>query len=78
MKQSVDIVLPVYNESKNLEKRFLKLYEFMSKHFDNNWIITIAENGSNDNTLQISKILQSATMTSNSPGKFVLFAVDAA
>ena len=53
MEQSIDIVLPVYNESKNLEKRFLKLYEFMSKQFDNNWIITIAEKGSNDNTLQI-------------------------
>ena len=59
MEQSIDIVLPVYNESKNLEKRFLKLYEFMVKHFDNNWVITIAENGSNDNTLQIAKILQS-------------------
>ena len=28
MKDLIDIVLPVYNESKNLEKRFIKLYEF--------------------------------------------------
>ena len=58
MKYSIDIVLPVYTESKNLEKRFIKLYEFLSKHVEQEWIITIAENGSVDNTLKISKFLQ--------------------
>ena len=58
MKNSIDIVLPVYNESKNLEKRFMRLYDFLSKKIEQDWVITIAENGSNDNTLQISKSLQ--------------------
>ena len=58
MKHSIDIVLPVYNESKNIEKRFVKLYKFLSKHFDQDWFITIAENGSKDNTLEIAKFLQ--------------------
>ena len=58
MKDLIDIVLPVYNESKNLEKRFIKLYEFLSKQIEQNWVITIAENGSTDNTLEISKFLQ--------------------
>ena len=56
MNKSIDIVLPVYNESKNLEKRFIILYEYMVKHFRSDWVITIAENGSNDNTLQIAKV----------------------
>ena len=59
MNKSIDIVLPVYNESKNLEKRFITLYEYMTKNFQSGWVITIAENGSNDNTLQIAKVLQS-------------------
>ena len=58
MNKSIDIVLPVYNESKNLEKRFIILYEYMIKHFQSDWLITIAENGSKDNTLQIAKVLQ--------------------
>ncbi len=58
MKDSIDIVLPVYNESKNLEKRFINLYEFLSKQIEQDWVITIAENGSTDNTLEISKFLQ--------------------
>ena len=58
MKYSIDIVLPVYNESKNLEKRFVRLHDFLSKQIAQDWVITIAENGSKDNTLQISKSLQ--------------------
>ena len=58
MKDLIDIVLPVYNESKNLEKRFINLYEFLSKQIEQDWVITIAENGSTDNTLEISKFLQ--------------------
>ena len=58
MSLSIDIVLPVYNESKNLEKRFKKLHKYMSNQSDSDWVITIAENGSSDNTLEISKFLQ--------------------
>ncbi len=55
MKYSIDIVLPVYNESKNLEKRFVRLHDFLSKQIAQDWVITIAENGSKDNSLNISK-----------------------
>ena len=46
----------------------------MIRHFKNDWILTIAENGSKDNTLQIAKLLQSkyknSRVISNSePGK---------
>ena len=58
MNKSIDIVLPVYNESKNLEKRFIILYEYMIKHFQSEWVIKIAENGSKDNTIKIEKVLK--------------------
>ena len=57
MNRSIDIVLPVYNESKVLESKFKTLYEFLSLNITNEWIITIAENGSSDSTLQIAKNL---------------------
>ena len=57
MNRSIDIVLPVYNESKVLESKFKTLYEFLSSNIANEWIITIAENGSSDSTLQIAKNL---------------------
>ena len=57
MNRSIDIVLPVYNESKVLESKFKTLYEFLSLNITNEWIITIAENGSSDSTLQNEKNL---------------------
>ena len=57
MNRSIDIVLPVYNESKVLESKFKTLYEFLSLNITNEWIITIAENGSSDSTLQIANNL---------------------
>ena len=59
MKSSLDVVLPVYNESKSLMSNFEKLYKFMELKVERDWIITIAENGSSDNTLDIAKKIQS-------------------
>jgi len=74
MSRSLDVVLPVYNESKSLKNNFEKLYEFMELHIDYDWIITIAENGSSDNTLDIAKNLQrkfkkSRVISNEKPGK---------
>ena len=46
----------------------------MIKHFQSDWLITIAENGSKDNTLQIAKVLQgkyknSRVISNSEPGK---------
>ena len=71
---SVDIVLPVYNESKYLVSKFKKLYRFLEENIHNDWIITIAENGSTDSTLDIAKELQrkfkkSRVISNEIPGK---------
>lgn len=50
-KQTVEIAVPVYNEEKELETNIKLLYEFCNKELkDYDWIITIADNASNDNT----------------------------
>jgi glycosyltransferase involved in cell wall biosynthesis len=74
MNRSLDLVLPVYNESKSLLSNFKKLYNFMELHVSRDWIITIAENGSSDNTLDIAKKIQrkykkSRVISNENPGK---------
>ena len=74
MKSSLDVVLPVYNESKSLMSNFEKLYKFMELKVERDWIITIAENGSSDNTLDIAKKIQSKykksrVISNENPGK---------
>ena len=74
MNRSLDLVLPVYNESKSLLSNFEKLYNFMELNVSRDWIITIAENGSSDNTLDIAKKIQrkykkSRVISNESPGK---------
>lgn len=54
----VDVVLPIYNEEKELEKSTLKLYQFLKKNYgSNNFRITIADNASTDKSLIIAKKL---------------------
>ena len=74
MNRSIDLVLPVYNESKSLLSSFEKLYNFMELHVSRDWIITISENGSSDNTLDIAKTIQrkykkSRVISNENPGK---------
>lgn len=57
-KQSVEIVIPVYNEERELEDNILKLVSYCAKglsHYD--WHVTIADNASIDNTPVISATL---------------------
>ncbi len=53
-KVSVDIVVPVYNEEKILEKSISTLYKFLEKNFKYNWSIIIADNASIDRTLELA------------------------
>ena len=57
MFSTLDIVLPVYNESKILKKSVKKLYNFLTNNISINWRLVIAENGSSDSTLEIAKSL---------------------
>jgi glycosyltransferase involved in cell wall biosynthesis len=54
----VDILLPVYNEEHILEKSVTTLRDFIKKNFiDFKWIITIGDNASTDQTLEVANKL---------------------
>ena len=55
---SYEIVIPVYNEEKTLEKNIVEILRFVSRLFDSNdFSLTIADNASNDNTESIGKMI---------------------
>ena len=54
---TVDIVIPVYNEEKDLPRSIDILTKFLRNNVDNPWRIIIADNGSTDNTLSIAEML---------------------
>lgn len=57
-KYSVEIVIPVYNEEKELEKSIFTLADFCQKNLSlYEWHITIADNASTDNTPVIGATL---------------------
>ena len=53
----VDIVVPVLNEEKILQSSIETLDEYMMENLPYRYQITIADNGSQDNTLKIAKNL---------------------
>ena len=53
----IDIVVPVLNEEKILQKSITMLDEYMAKHLPYRYQITIANNGSQDKTLEVAKNL---------------------
>lgn len=53
----VDVVIPVYNEEKDLEKSVLKLRQFLLNRVNYDWRIVVADNASRDRTLDIAKAL---------------------
>jgi len=58
-KKSVDILLPVYNEEHVLEKSVTTLRNFLQDNLtDFDWIITIGDNASKDNTLEVGRELE--------------------
>ncbi|MEN8154105.1 MAG: glycosyltransferase [Acidobacteriota bacterium] len=55
----VDILLPVYNEEHVLEESVSSLRDFLKKNTQNfNWIITIGDNASTDDTFKVGKNLE--------------------
>ena len=57
MFRTLDIVFPVFNESKILKKSVETLHNFLSNRISIDWKIVIAENGSTDETLEIARFL---------------------
>lgn len=58
-KKSVEIVIPVYNEEKELERNIAVLSDFCSKKLTSyDWHITIADNASTDNTPIIASAIE--------------------
>ena len=53
---SLDVVVPVFNEEKDLPPSIGKLHDFLLRHLNEyEWRITIADNGSTDATLDVAK-----------------------
>lgn len=53
----VDVVIPVYNEEKDLPTSIETLHQFMTANMPYDWRIVIADNASIDRTLEIAKAL---------------------
>lgn len=53
----VEVIIPVYNEEKDLAKKIPLLHGFLSKQEQFAWRITIADNASTDSTPAVAKTL---------------------
>jgi len=53
----VDVVIPVYNEERDLGPSVRRLHEFLTSRFPFSAAITIADNASNDGTLAVAQVL---------------------
>jgi glycosyltransferase involved in cell wall biosynthesis len=53
----VDVVIPVYNEERDLEQSVVRLRQFLREHVVYDWRIVVADNASQDQTLAIAKRL---------------------
>ena len=51
----VDLVLPVYNEERDLPRSVETLLSFLPEHLSLPWRITVADNGSTDATLPVAQ-----------------------
>ncbi|MDP3065016.1 MAG: glycosyltransferase, partial [Chloroflexota bacterium] len=57
MKPTVEVVIPVYNEERDLPKCVERLLKFLYERLPNPWRILIADNGSTDRTMQVAEEL---------------------
>jgi glycosyltransferase involved in cell wall biosynthesis len=53
----VDVVIPVYNEEGDLESSVTRLRQFLLDNVKHDWRIVVADNASQDRTLEIAKAL---------------------
>jgi glycosyltransferase involved in cell wall biosynthesis len=51
---NVEIVVPVYNEERTLEASIVRLHDYLTAHFPLSWVVTIADNASQDRTWGIA------------------------
>lgn len=51
---TVEVVIPVYNEERELEHSVRRLYDYLGRYFPYGWSITIADNASTDATPTIA------------------------
>ena len=54
---SVEVILPVLNEERDLPRSVATLHRFLGQHLENPWRITVADNGSTDGTPRICQEL---------------------
>ena len=57
MNLTLDLVIPVYNEEKQLPRSIDILTRHLKENVQNPWRVIIADNGSTDNTLSIAEML---------------------
>jgi glycosyltransferase involved in cell wall biosynthesis len=50
----VEIVIPVYNEERTLEASIVRLHDYLSAYFPLSWVVTVADNASQDRTWGIA------------------------
>jgi glycosyltransferase involved in cell wall biosynthesis len=55
--KTVDVVIPGYNEEKDLPRCIATLWDFLNEHLPYQWQIVIADNGSTDKTLAVAQAL---------------------
>ncbi len=61
-RQSVEIVIPVYNEEHAIGPCVDTLRSFLEEHFHHDWQIIVANNGSTDRTVEIASCLADADL----------------
>ena len=57
IKQTVEVVIPVYNEEQTLPRSIMILTEFLRDNLPNPWRVVIADNASTDDTRSVSEML---------------------
>lgn len=62
---NIEVIFPIYNESETLNEQILKFNEFFDNQVKQNIFITIADNGSTDNTSNICNDLLSKKLIDN-------------
>lgn len=54
---AIDVIIPVYNEQEALPQNIPILHKFLKENIPSPWTITIADNGSTDNTMAVASAL---------------------
>jgi glycosyltransferase involved in cell wall biosynthesis len=72
IEKRIDVVIPVYNEERDLGPSVIRLREFLQSNCPYRWRIMVADNASKDRTLEIAREL-----TAHYPGEVTYIHLDA-